>query len=169
MARLTRQQQLFIVDGFAVYMTSKEVREAVREEYGIDIPTQQVSAYNPDHKSKTVAKDLKARFEETRNRYWEEIGSIPLAHKTHRLRLLSEMERKAREAKNYGLAVQIIEQASKEAGNYFTNKLEVKHKGSVKTSPKEELTEDQKRTMLELAVRKALGGDKAAPGTPTVQ
>lgn len=169
MARLTRQQQLFIIDGFAVYMTTKEIRDAARDELGVDITAQQISAYNPEHKSKTVSKELTARFEETRNRYWEEIGSIPLAHKTHRLRLLSEMERKAREAKNYGLAVQIIEQASKEAGNYFTNKLEVKHKGSVKTSPKEELTEDQKRMMLELAVRKALGGDKAAPGTPTVQ
>lgn len=160
MARLTREQQLFIVDGYACYMTTREVCDQFEEVFGWRVTPDQACRYNPDIRAaRPLSQSLAARHRETRARYWEETGSIPLAHKTHRLRLLSDMEIKAREKGNLVLAASLIEQAAKEAGNVFSNKVEVRQSGTIKHEHRE-MTEDQKRTMLENAILDALDKQK---------
>ncbi|MFN1150354.1 DUF2280 domain-containing protein, partial [Serratia liquefaciens] len=96
----------------------------------IVVTRQQISAYNPEN---TMAKNLSKKwielFNHTRARFQKEISDIPIANKAYRLRLLDRMANRTEGVKNYALTAQLIEQAAKECGDAYTNKLKVETTG----------------------------------------
>jgi hypothetical protein len=123
MATLSNEVKAFIVQALACFDTPSQVSAAVREEFGIEVTRQKCEAHDP---TKRAGRDLAKRwvtlFEDTRKRFREETADIPIANRAYRLRALGRMVEKVEGMRNYGLAMQLLEQAAKEAGDMYVNR-----------------------------------------------
>lgn len=125
MADLSKEVKLFIVQSLACFDTPSQVAEAVNEEFGIKIERQNVMRYDASKISgKTLAKELRLVFEQTRQACIDESMQIPIASKTFRLRALQRSYDYFVSRRNYVAANQVLEQAAKEVGGFFTNKIQ---------------------------------------------
>ena len=123
MAALSNEVKAFIVQALACFDTPSQVAAAVREEFGLEVTRQKCEAHDP---TKRAGRDLAKRwvtlFEDTRKRFREETAEIPIANRAYRLRALGRMVEKVEGMRNYGLALQILEQAAKEVGDVYVNR-----------------------------------------------
>ena len=147
MTALKPDVKAFIIQSLACYDTPSQVVEAVQKEFGIKITRQQAESHDPTKASgKTLAKKWIEMFHATRKRFLTETSDIPIANKSYRLRVLDRMATKTEGMKNFSLTAQLIEQAAKEVGDAYTNKLKVestgKDGGPIKTETTN-LTADQ--------------------------
>jgi len=102
-------------------MTPTEIKEAVKEEFGIDMDREHVRAYNPDQRD--VADKWKTLFQEARAKFLADVSSIGIAHQPYRLAELQKLYHAA--GRNSGLKRELLEQAAKEVGGAFTNRREL--------------------------------------------
>lgn len=147
MAALKPDVKAFIIQSLACFDTLSIVVEAVQKEFGLKITPQQVETHDPTKVSgKGLAKKWVTLFNATRERFQTEITDIPIANKAYRLRALDRMASRTEGMKNFALTAQLIEQAAKECGDAYTNKLKVestgKDGGPIKTEATN-LTADQ--------------------------
>ena len=123
MAILKNEVKSFIVQALACFDTPSQVVETVKNEFGVVVTRQQVETHDP---TKAAGKGLAARwqtlFHDTRKRFREETADIPIANRAFRLRAMNRFVEKAETMKNIGLAIQILEQAAKEAGDMYVNR-----------------------------------------------
>ncbi|HHI0524546.1 DUF2280 domain-containing protein [Klebsiella quasipneumoniae subsp. quasipneumoniae] len=130
MAALSTEVKAFIVQSLACFESPTKVIELVKAEYGIDVSRQQVSQYTPGN---AMAAKLSQKwidlFNATRKRFQNEIADIPIANKAYRLRVLDRMATNAEKMKNYGMTSQLLEQAAKDVGDAYSNKLKVESTG----------------------------------------
>lgn len=147
MATLNDAVKRFIVQALACYDTPTQVAEAVKEEFGIDVPRSQVGAYDP---TKVGGKDLSKKwsdiFHETRERFRREVAEIPIADQAYRLRQLGRLFDRTAKSGNTALAAQLLEQAAKESGGSFTNRREMTGKDGaplIPTKSAQEMTDDE--------------------------
>lgn len=124
MAALSNDMKDFIVKRLACFETPSEVASAVLDQFGVKIERQQVSKYHADA-TEPPAKRWVAIFEATRKKFLDDTGAIPVAQRSYRLQELDKMSRKAREKGNFVLAASLMEQAAKECGDAYTNKLKL--------------------------------------------
>jgi len=123
MAILKNEVKSFIVQALACFDTPSQVVETVKNEFGVVVTRQQVETHDP---TKAAGKGLAIRwqtlFHDTRERFREETADIPIANRAFRLRAMNRFVEKAETMKNIGLAMQILEQAAKEAGDMYVNR-----------------------------------------------
>lgn len=130
MAALKPETKAFIVQSVACYDTPSQVVEAVLKEFGIQVTRQQVEQNDPTKVSgKGLAKRWVDLFNATRERFLNETADIPIANKAYRLRVLNRMANTTENMRNYGMTAQLLEQAAKEVGDAYTNKLKVESTG----------------------------------------
>lgn len=130
MPRLTEDVKRLIVTELACYRTPSEIVAAVKETFGVEVTRQQVHAYNPKGvRGYQVAPKWRELFKTARERFLEDVSAVPIAHKAYRLRQINDMAMRAKERGNMPLAAQLIEQAAKECGDYFTNRHKLEHTG----------------------------------------
>lgn len=123
MAKLSEQVKTYIVRELACYERPSEIAKSVRTEFGVDVSRQQVHDYNPEgNKGHKLARKWRDLHAATRKAFLEDTSSIPVAHKSFRLRRLNRMIERAEEMGNYPLAAQLMEQAAKECGDAFSNR-----------------------------------------------
>ncbi|WP_405423509.1 DUF2280 domain-containing protein [Pantoea stewartii] len=131
MATLKGEFKAFIVQSLACFDTPSMVVESVKKEFGISITRQQVESHDPTKSNgKGLAKKWVDMFNDTRNRFQTEIADIPIANKAYRLRTLDRMATRTETMKNFALTAQLIEQAAKEVGDAYTNRLKVESTGA---------------------------------------
>lgn len=124
MAALKDDVKTFIVQQLACFDTPSVVAEAVKAEFGLTVTRQQVEAYNPTKRSaERLGDKWRVIFEETRKAFLEDTSAIGISHKAVRLRALNRMAAKAETSGNIALAAQLMEQAAKECGDAFTNRV----------------------------------------------
>lgn len=123
MPQLTKEQKTFVVTRLARFDAPADVREELRERYGIDVPPSHLARYNPEN---AAAKELGAKwrtlFERTREEFLGAAAPVPGAHKAVRVKELWEMARRARQRGSFRLAAQLLEQIAKEMGGAYTNR-----------------------------------------------
>lgn len=130
MATLTGEQKAFIVSRLACHERQKDVRAAVKEEYGVEVDKRQVAQYDPSSVAgKQLGKKWKELFWETRRRFREMEMDIPIANKAYRLKRLDDLEKRALDMKNFVLVRDCLEQAAKEMGEQYTNRAKLEHTG----------------------------------------
>lgn len=130
MASLKIEVKAYIVQQLACFDTPSQIVESVQKEFGIEITRQQVASHDPTKVAGSgLAKKWVDLFNSTRERFQNEISDIPIANKAYRLRVLDRMATKTEKMKNFPLTVQIMEQAAKEVGDAYTNKLKVESTG----------------------------------------
>jgi len=124
MSILSNEIKAFIVKELACFETPTVVGAMVMDRFGVKVDRRQVHAYDPGATNPPAARWL-ALHAETRKKFLEEAGSIPIAHKSYRLRQLDRLARNAIDRGNVKLAAELMEQAAKECGGAFSNKLKL--------------------------------------------
>lgn len=123
MAALRDEVKMFIVQALACFDTPTQVAAAVKEEYKLDVPRQQIAAYDPyKYVGRSLSVKWKTIFDDTRKRFREDVAEIPIASRAFRLRALARMATQAEGMRNIALAVTVIEQAAKEVGDMYVNR-----------------------------------------------
>ena len=121
--KLSNEALTYVVQALACFDTPSEVAEAVNKEFGVKITKQGVEKYDPTKQAgKSISLGCKKLFEDTRKAFVDKITSIPIAHRSVRLRAIGRMAEAAERQKNYALAGQLLKQAAKEVGDAYTNK-----------------------------------------------
>lgn len=130
MAALKPEVRAFIVQELACFDTPSQIVESVQKEFKVQVTRQQVASHDP---TKVAGKGLAQKwvdlFNRTRDRFLNEISDVPIANKAYRLRVLDRMATRAEGMKNLGMTAQLLEQAAKEVGDAYTNKLKVESTG----------------------------------------
>ena len=123
MAKLSEAEKRFIVQALACYDTPTQVVEAVKEEFGTVVDRGHVGCYDP---TKVADKELDKKwcdlFAATREGFKSEITEIPIAQRSYRLKVLQRIVTKAESMKNMPLALQVLEQATKECGDMYVSR-----------------------------------------------
>lgn len=126
MAKLGVKEKRFIVTALACWDTPSQVAKAVKEEFGVDVPRQQIGYYDPTKVlGADLSKELTALFHETRAKFRAEIDAIPIANQAFRLRTIERLAREAEAQGNKALVAQLMEQAAKETGGAYTNRRQI--------------------------------------------
>lgn len=125
-AKLSREQQTFVVQSLACFDSPTVVATALRKEFSVTLAPQSIEAYDPTKKAgKNLAERWKALFEETRKTFLEDTASIAISHRAVRLRALQRMAEKAENSGNMVLASSLLKQAAEEVGGSYTNRREL--------------------------------------------
>jgi hypothetical protein len=133
MATLTEEHKQYIVQCLACFDTPSQVAEDVSKEFSVTIDRMQVQKYDPTKAAgRNMSPKLQAIFHATREAFLKDIGQIPIASQAFRLRSLQRQHDYYMSRKNYVQAQSVLEQAAKEVGGMFTNKVKV---GSDETNP----------------------------------
>jgi len=144
MARLKSKHKRFAVRRLAVFDRPSEVRDAMKERFGVEVTLDQLAHYDPTNASRQeLASDLEQLFEETRRAFIEEQKGIAISYKAKRLRDLEQVKRRLMkklddlEDMDHHLGVvevlseirDTLEQAAKESGGKYTNEQKLEHTG----------------------------------------
>ncbi|MDQ7251021.1 DUF2280 domain-containing protein [Dongia sedimenti] len=122
MSKLSDDIRAFIVKELACFETPSAIALVVKERFGVEIDRRQVYGYDPDAARPPAARWLELHAA-TRKRFLEEVGSIPIANKSYRLQQLDRLTRNAIDRGNAKLAAELMEQAAKECGDAYSNKV----------------------------------------------
>lgn len=125
-AKLSREQQTYVVQALACFDSPTVVAAALRKEFAVVLTPQSIEAYDPTKKAgKNLADRWKNIFEETRKTFLEDTASIAISHRAVRLRALQRMADKAENQGNMVLASSLLKQAAEEVGGSYTNRREL--------------------------------------------
>jgi hypothetical protein len=106
----------YIVAALACYDTPEQVAAAVKLQFGLALTRQRIEAWHPERRAGAkLGKRWREMFYETRGKLLAELDEIPIACRSYRLRVLDRVAQRAEEMGNLPLAMQILEQAAREA------------------------------------------------------
>ncbi len=155
MAALRSEVKAFIVQALACFDTPSQVVEAVKKEFGVDVSRQVCEGHDPTkYAGRGLAKRWADMFHACRERFTAETADIPIANRAYRLRALGRMAEKVEGMRNYGLALQILEQVAKEVGDVYVNR---------KVEPDKSLDDEIKRLNIQKLQRELADPDKDVP------
>ncbi len=125
-AKLTCDQQTYVVQALACFDSPAVVVAALKREYSTAVSPQAVECYDPTKKAgRNLAAKWNALFVETRKTFLEDTASIAISHRAVRLRALQRMADKAENSGNMVLASSLLKQAAEEVGGSYTNRREL--------------------------------------------
>ncbi|MET0364136.1 MAG: DUF2280 domain-containing protein [Sphingobium sp.] len=118
--------KVFIINALAAFDTPSQVVSAVKEEFGVEVSRQAVEGHDPNkHAGRNLSTKWRDMFETARAAFINEATSVPIAHRSTRLRALYRMAQAAEKKGNYPLAAALNKQAAEEMGGAFTNRREL--------------------------------------------
>lgn len=114
-----------IVVALACFDSISTVAESIKRDFGLVVSPQAIEAHDPTKRAgRKLAQKWRTLFDETRATFIEDTSTIPIAHRATRLRALNRMADTAERRGNMAMASKLLEQAAKEVGNAFTNKVD---------------------------------------------
>lgn len=122
MPALSAEIQTFIVTALAMYDTPTQIAGEVKERFGVTMDRQQVAHYDPERAGKPPGEQWVKLHAQVRADFLAEKTKVPIAQRAVRLRELARLYRIAVSGNRLPLAAQLLEQAAKESGDFFTNK-----------------------------------------------
>lgn len=124
--KLSDDVKAHIVQGLACFDTPSQVAASVKVNYGLTVSPQQVEAYDPNKRAGQKLSDKwRVLFAGARQAFIDDAASIPIAHRSTRLRALWRMASLAESKGNLALAANLHKQAAEEMGNAYTNRREL--------------------------------------------
>jgi hypothetical protein len=139
--KLSDDVKAAIVQALACFDGPSVVVAAIKADFGINVSAQQVETYDPNKRAGArLSKRWRALFEHTRKNFKEDAGAIPIANRSMRLRALHRMAERAEKQGNLGLAAKLHEQAAREMGDAYTNRVDHRS-GDGSMSPPKSLAE----------------------------
>lgn len=111
MAEFDELTKLRIVLALAQFESPSEIVTALKAE-GVDTYIQQIVIYDASKLGFNAGEKWRKIFEDERQRYMEEVRSIPIANQGYRLNLLQKMTANALKKQNMVLASSLLRQAA---------------------------------------------------------
>lgn len=125
-AQLPDDVKAAIVQALACFDSPKTVADAIKVDWGVTVSPQQVEAYDPNKRAGARLSDKwRTLFAQARQAFIDDCSTIPIAHRSTRLRALWRMAERAEKAGNLALAANLHKQAAEEMGNAYTNRREL--------------------------------------------
>lgn len=152
MAGLTEPEKREIVTRLACFEGISEIIADFRER-GLELHHKQVGGYDPTKSYFEAGEWARELFIAKRKTYVEDASAIPIANRAFRLNELQGMLQKAKRSRNWKLAADLIEQASKEVGGAYSNIRELDIRASRR--PADLSPEDRNAQFVEL-IRQAI-------------
>ena len=126
---------------FACFTPAKEVAEALKEEFGLDLQPFQLYPWDADRPAgKDLPEEYVALFRETRAKYRESVQDVAIANRVWRMKEYQKMYDRATgelthksngkhdpKLKNDNFALKILEQVAKETGGTYSRMIQVDH------------------------------------------
>ncbi|WP_111860602.1 DUF2280 domain-containing protein [Acinetobacter sp. CFCC 10889] len=129
MAALKEPVKIFIVQSLACRDTPQEVVESVKQEFGVDVTRSQCQSYDPTkYSGRNLSEKYVDLFNETRKKFDDGLINIPIANKHYRLR---QYQKYLDISRNVKTKMKLLEQAAKDSGGQYTNKIESSVKNEV--------------------------------------
>lgn len=120
MATLNDGVKAFIVQALASFDSPTQVVALVKDEFGLELGRQQVSAYDPTKsQGRNLSKKWRDYFNSEREKFKKERENIAIANRAYRLKRLQKIVDDA--GKNSFLVMKALEQAAKDEGGMYTN------------------------------------------------
>lgn len=145
--RLNDVAKAFVVKELACFGSPKEVSEALMEELGVQLAPQNIEAYDPGKRAgQHLSEKWRELFALAREGFLEQVqNSIPLAHRSVRIKKLALAAKAFEKQKNYLGMSRILEQIAKEVGNVHTNRMELtgKDRGPIRYAEVSDMTDEQ--------------------------
>jgi hypothetical protein len=130
MAAIADEVKVYIITALACFDEQKQVIKDVKDRFGVDVYQQQLTAYDPNTVAgQRMSKQFKELFHSTRKKFLEDTSGIPIANASVRLRILQRHVNLADTRGNSAMVANLLEQAAKETGGAYTNKLKHEHTG----------------------------------------
>jgi hypothetical protein len=168
MAALTEEQQAYIVTALACCMKPKTIIEEVKQRWSVEVTPSQISYYDPSNpiSGRDLAEQWRVLFDATRDAYIARERSIPIALRTYRLELLTEMLDHDLVKAAPSLKASILEQAAKEVGGLYEVRVSAKDAEDFVAQLGESLsaavdafvTNSQERDRVKAQIQKLLAG-----------
>lgn len=153
---ITEQVREFLVVAAARYLTPTQAAEAANERFGTALIRQDAAHYNPERSQggRKIAAKWHLLFAETRKKHLDHIDAIPIANRAMRLEQLNTLYFAALGRRDFRHAAELLERASKEAGNYHSNEstVRVQHGGKIAV---EDVSEEEMRCRIADALAEA--------------
>lgn len=121
MAKLTAEVKREIVTRLAAYESPSEVRAAIQEVFGVDVPLPHILYYDASKPRPDLAAEWRELFATAREGFVQSAAAQAAAIQAVRLREIWDMYRRAKQRGNYALAASLLEQAAKDHGGMFSN------------------------------------------------
>lgn len=124
---LTEEVKIYITQALACFDLPTQVAEAVKEHYGLELDRTHVHFYDATKArgSKELSKKYVDLFNKTREEFLAELTKIPIANQSFRVRALQRSYDFFAQRKNFIAANGVLEQAAKEVGGFYTNKVKL--------------------------------------------
>ena len=119
MRRLPDAIKRRIVEHLACYHSHAEVAELIADEFSITLTPRHVRAYDPTSFQFAGSHRWLVIFQTVRKRCAKEVGEIAIVHRAYRMRQLQRILDSAMDRGDYRRALQTLEQAAKEMGNWY--------------------------------------------------
>lgn len=164
-SKLNEEQRAFAVQRLACFDTPKQVADALKAEFRVEISPQAAEAYDPTKRAgEKLAQKWRDLFKATRARFLDKLEEVPEANKAVRVRRLARMAEAAESRGNFVLAANLLEQIAKEVGNSYTNRRELTGKDGkpIETRDVTNLTDEQLDAEMAAIVGVAGEDDDAA-------
>jgi hypothetical protein len=153
----------YIAAKFGAYTPSREVQAEVKEIFGLDLTRNYLRTFNIDDPTMSVRMGKRWRIvgEEARKAFIEETAKNPAYHRAFRIERLATMADQAYQMRNFPLAARLYEQIAREAGDNFTNAVQIKGRVAHDHQHQHQLHEmpptiEEKRNVLSDRLREAL-------------
>ena len=125
-----------IIQALACFDSLSTVAAMVKSDFGLTVSVQAIEAHDPTKRAgRKLAKKWRDLFDQTRASFIDDTSAIPISHKATRLRSLNRMAQLAESRGNMAMASKLLEQAAKEVGNAFTNKVDHQSTDGTMTPP----------------------------------
>lgn len=129
---LPDEVKTFVVQALACWDTPSEVAKAVKDEFDLVVSRQAIQAYDPTKRAGAeLSAEFRTLFEATRAAFLNSTAMIGISHRAVRLHRLQRLADRAEAMGNLALASDLLQQAAKEMGDVFTNRVALKHSGAV--------------------------------------
>ncbi|MGI0526624.1 DUF2280 domain-containing protein [Rhizobium giardinii] len=124
-AKLTREQQTYVVQALACFDSPSVVAASLRKDFNVVLTPQSIEAYDPNKKAEGTCRTMEGSLCRDTQDLRGDTASIGISHRAVRLRALQRMADKAENSGNMVLASSLLKQAAEEVGNAYTNRREL--------------------------------------------
>jgi hypothetical protein len=129
-AKLTDEQQEYVVQRLAGYDSPSAVAKGLKEDFGVTITRQSIEYYDPTKEAgKDLAEKWRVLFDATRKAIIDGKADIGAANKMVRVRWREIMAQRKMDQGDYKTANDILDAIAKEMGDGFSNKRQHEHSG----------------------------------------
>lgn len=167
--KLTGEQKAYVVQRLGCFDGPREVAEALKEEFGVEISPQAVECYDPTKRAgRGLSEKWRDLFAATRAAFLAHIErQVPEVHRAVRIKHLARSFHVLQARGNYVAAADMLERIAKEMGNVHTNRREFSGPdgGAIQF---ENLSSDQIKARIITLLEAHFGGDADDAGRGTV-